>query len=258
MTAKRKCGSNSRPCSLGRCWLSRVQLAASALLMSAVGSVACGESNAESPPDAPPVSVDSRRVISDARTHGSVDLSWNLLSGDGGGCGLATTVRATSRGTMGTDYRDLYDCSLKSGSTAPLPVDGYLVWLDFVDSTGNLVAQSFSQMASVDREGVPVGFDVTMDGGFIQLAWIVTPNCAATGAAYVNVQATPVGGGTPLDDLFTCSSLAGVTNAVPVGAHDVTVSLRGSSGVLEELTPERVTIEWGNQLVDLGTKSFTP
>lgn len=203
---------------------------------------------------------------------GYFDVTWNLTDSDNAAttCGPALTARVTARGgATGTDFIDLFNCDAGGGLTALLPLDNYLVWVDFLDANNTIVAQSFSQAnqsIDLDGEAVPVGFNVVMDGGFFQLAWDITDggspsDCATEGSGGVEIASTLSGTTEAVTDIFNCTDGTGTTAAVPIGDYVVSIALLDTNdpaGALDIIDSTNESITFGNELVDLGTVVFDP
>jgi hypothetical protein len=199
------------------------------------------------------------------------DVEW-ILTSDLGDlyCTAAgvDTIKVTSRGAAAGDFVDLFDCIDGFNATALLPLDDYTVWIDALDAGNNLVAQSNSQLATLDLDGelVPLDFDFPVDGGFFALTWTLVDDatndpltCGDVAAGSVEVISTPVGGGgTGLSDIFDCVDLEGVTAKLPLDTYTVVVEVleEGTELSLGTSNPREETLDFGNELIDLGNFEF--
>ncbi len=202
------------------------------------------------------------------------DVHWTLTAGDSEvaiDCGDAGayTIKVTSVGEMVGTFVDLFDCTDGYNATAPLPLDDYTVWIDALDASDDLIAQSSSKLVTLDLDGelVTVNFEFPVDGGFFYLGWNVLDaadesmiSCNSAGAGTIEVVSTPVGSsGTSLSDIWDCTDYAGVTSKLPLDTYTVVVSLleQGTGQSLSVWNPITETLEWGNELIDLGDFWFT-
>ncbi len=201
------------------------------------------------------------------------DVSWTLTAGDNDAvidCGTAgvATIKVTSSGATAGDFIDLFDCTDGYNATALLPLDDYTVWIDALDANDGLIAQSNSQLETLDLDGelVTVDFEFPTDGGFFALTWNVLDayddseiTCDTAGAGGVEVVSTPVSNsGTFLSDIWDCTDFEGVTSKLPLDTYTVVVSLleQGTDYSLGDSNPTTETLEWGNELIDLGNFDF--
>ncbi len=205
---------------------------------------------------------------------GYFDITWSLSSANNEGCGDAVTARVTSQDSTGFEFVDLFDCVAGGGTSAPLPLDNYTVWVDLLDVNDALYAQSAAAATSIDIEGETVGvvFPITTDAGYMALSWTLEDDasgaaltCAEVGVSSVSVLATVVGGAaTFVDDVFpcdmnsnSCDGTSCVTGEIDLGSHTVVVSVLDSSDLsLGESQPRTVDFTFGNQLEDLGNFTF--
>ena len=213
-------------------------------------------------------------ISSDDEVSANFDFSWTLSSQSNEGCGSATTARVTSELAGGEKFIDLYDCVAGGGLSAPLPLGDYTVWVDLLDASGNLYAQSFAGLANLDLEAeiVGVNFPVTTDAGYMSLSWTLEDNndgsalsCLDAGVDDVSVLATVVGGaGTFTDDVFPCDMNSNscadgscLTGEIDLGMHTVVVAVLDSNGdSLGDSQPRTVNFTFGNQLEPLGNFNF--
>lgn len=200
------------------------------------------------------------------------DVTWNLTEGDSETAAACAdygieTIQVVSEPTSGSQYIDLYTCSTGFDATAPLPLGDYTVWVNALDAGDNMIAQSNSQAATLDlgNELVPLTFTFPVDGGFFALTWTLVDDatndpvtCTEVGAAGgVDVLATIVDTTTAFDDIFDCEDGEGVTAKVDVADYTVVVNvLNANEEALGTSNPRTVSIDYGNELEDLGNFEF--
>ncbi len=177
----------------------------------------------------------------DDNTDGSFQVSWELqsrLSATPGAitCGDAdvVTIRTTSQPAAGGEIVDLFDCGVGVDETAPLPQTDYTVWVNALDAADALVAESFSQDASIfDSNPVGVNFSFPVNVGYFGLTWTlvnvtnggVPTTCADVGGDGLEILSTPVnGGGTGFDEIFDCTD-GSATTTLDMPLDDYTVSI---------------------------------
>ncbi len=201
------------------------------------------------------------------------DVHWMLTAGasdaatDCASAGV-DTIKVTSRGASVGDFVDLFDCVDDFNATALLPLDDYTVWIDALDASNGVVAQSNSQlsMLDLDQELVRLDFDFPVDGGFFALTWTLVDDgtdaeitCAEAGSGGVEVISTPVGGGgTGLSDIWNCTDFEGITAKLPIDTYTVVVEVleTGTDLSLGTSVPRTESIDYGNHLIDLGNFEF--
>jgi hypothetical protein len=200
------------------------------------------------------------------------DVTWNLTEGASEAAAACadwgiTTIQVVSAPTVGSEYIDLYDCIDGYNATAPLPLGDYTVWVNALDSSDYMVAQSNSQAATLDLGGelVPLTFDFPVDGGYFALTWNLVDmsdnplTCTEVGSGGVGVLSTIVGTADAYDDLFNCEDGEGVTAKVDIADYTVVVDILDTAeppGSLGMSEPRTVSIEYGNELNDLGNFEF--
>lgn len=212
-------------------------------------------------------------IVDDGGAPGFLDVQWTLTEGPDNiplqGCveGITAEVIAEDVDT-GQQYIDLYDCSAGAGITSSLPAADYDVWVNVYNgenvSNADLIAQSgFSRVSIIDGETVPVDFEFPAGAAF-GLTWSITDDlgpgaeCADVGADGVSVLATLVGTDTATDDIFNCVDQSAVTPQMLLGDYVVSVSLLDGEQSLNQIsTAESVSLDYGNQVYDLGDFEFT-
>jgi len=208
----------------------------------------------------------------DSSSDGSFLVSWDLqtrLAASPGAISCAdagvTTIRTTSQPVAGGMIVDLFDCSVGVDETAPLPQTDYTVWVDALDSADALVAESFSQDASIfDTNPVGVDFSFPVDIGYFGLTWTLTRDgvqetCADEGGDGLEILSTPVnGGGTGFDEIFDCSDgSATTTSDLPLDDYTVSITLIDANDQpLNNPENKSTSLDYGNQLNDLGNFEF--
>jgi hypothetical protein len=188
---------------------------------------------------------------------GQFDVAWNLTPG----CGtLGVTAEVTAQRAGGQTYIDLFDCSAGIGLTDPVPAGNYTVWVNILDASNNLVAQSFAVDVGLnDNQVVPLTFNILRDEAYIAASWEIVESgtdaplsCAEVGADGVSILATLVGPNTATEDIFDCDNGADMTDPLPLGDYEVIVYLLDDEEVLGDSNPRSVALDWGNQVEDLG------
>ncbi len=200
------------------------------------------------------------------------DVTWDLTEGESEVAAACAdwgieTIQVVSAPTTGTEYIDLYNCTDGFNATDPLPLGDYTVWVNALDAGDNMVAQSNSQMSTLDLGGdlVPLTFSFPVDGGYFALTWDLVDTgdnvltCSEVGSGGVGVLSTIVGTADAYDDLFNCEDGEGVTAKVDVADYTVVVDILDTAeppGSLGSSEPRTVSIDYGNHLNDLGNFEF--
>jgi len=200
------------------------------------------------------------------------DVHWTLTEGTSDTTAACAdygidTIQVVSEPTSGSQYIDLYDCTDGYNSTAPLPLGDYTVWVNALDSSDAMVAQSNSEAATLDLGGelVTLNYDFPVDGGFFALTWNLVDSsdnaltCADVYSGGVGVLSTIVGTSDAYDDTFNCEAGQGVTDKVDIANYTVVVDILDEAtppGSLGSSEPRTVSIDYGNQLNDLGNFEF--
>ena len=201
------------------------------------------------------------------------EITWNLTAGDTDAaitCADASvaSIGVISQLTGGQDWIDLYDCIDGYNATAPLPLGDFTVWVEALDAGDNMIAQSNSQVATLDVGGelVPLTYTFPVDGGFMALTWALwdydtgdPETCTGVGSGGVGVLSTVVGSTDAFDDLFDCEDGEGITGKLPIDQYTVVVDILDTAdppGSLGQSQPRTVDIEYGNHLHDLGNFDF--
>ena len=159
---------------------------------------------------------------------------------------------------------DLFNCSDKSGTSAPLPPTMYLTWIELAnDNNTSRYAQSLSAFVDVTNSDKTFSAQILVDGGYFQLQWNLQG--ASTNAALSCAQAASSGVeaiGTLVSnpnvsnsDIFECEDHRGITAGYTTGQYTVSVAALNSAdqsiGTAPALTNR--TIEAPNKVTDLGT-----
>ncbi len=208
----------------------------------------------------------------DSSSDGSFLVSWDLQSRLAATPGAisctdagVTTIRTTSQPVGGGMIVDLFDCGVGVDETAPLPQTDYTVWVDALDSANALVAESFSQDASIfDTNPVGVNFSFPVNIGYFGLTWTLVNSgspvtCADVGGDGLSILSTGVnGGGSGIDEIFDCTDgTATTTSDLPLDDYTVSITLIDANDQPLN-TPENksTSLDYGNQLQDLGNFEF--
>jgi hypothetical protein len=203
---------------------------------------------------------------------GYFNVEWTLTEGADDtpiqGCAEGVTAEVVAENIdTGEQLIDRFDCVNGGGITAAIPAGDYDVWVNVYNGTdvssSDLIAQSGSQRtAIIDGETVPLTLSFPAGASF-ELSWTITddvgPNaqCGDVTADGVSVLSTLVGTDTAFDDVFNCTAMSAVTPQMLLGDYVVSVSLlNGEQSLNEVSTADAVTLQFGNQLVDLGIFDF--
>jgi hypothetical protein len=208
-----------------------------ALLAAAVSSAACGGTTADtsavitaswsfntyankaSAPTAPcPTGFDTATVYV---------RPWDAFVGDFTGPAVAS---------------DLFNCSDKVGTTAPL--DGvFQVWVQIENHSGSSVyARSEAEVIDTADGDQSITLPTLFtDAGYFDLSWDLLRagsstrlRCADAGistSGRISTSAQMTSGGTIYVDKFSCDDGYGITEELPVGTYDVTVTVSSMPGM---------------------------
>ena len=160
---------------------------------------------------------------------------------------------------------DLFNCSAKAGTSAPLPATTYLTWVEITNTNNTSVyAKSLSAYVDVTVSDKTFNTQILVDGGYFQLAWNLQG--ASTNAPLTCAQANAAGGvelvGTDVSnannsnsDMFDCEDQRGITAGYTEGAYTLSVAALNASdqsiGTAPALTNK--VIQDANRVTDLGT-----
>ena len=204
-----------------------------------------------------------------------ITASWNLrtVAGVSGTCptGFETAavytqpISPATGAPIGTPYVDLFDCSAKVGTIAPVPAAFYLTWVEIAnDANTQVYASSLSTPLDTTPGDQSFAANIYTDGGFFQFAWALvgaTSNSAltcaqASAAGGVELVGTDVASSTNAhSDQFDCENGTGVTDAYLQGTYTVSIKALNYNdqaiGSAPNLT-NRV-IQGPNRVTDLGT-----
>lgn len=211
-------------------------------------------------------------IVSSNPADGYFDVAWILTEGADNtaiqGCGDGVTAEVVAEDIVTSQqYIDLFDCVDGSGITSAIPAGDYDVWVNVYNGTdvssSNLIAQSGFQRTSI-LDGETVVLDLSFPaGGFFELSWTIEDElgpgaaCADVAADGVSVLSTLVGPNTAIDDVFDCSAMSAITPQMLLGEYVVSVSLLDGEQSLNQVsTADPVTLQFGNEVVDLGIFDF--
>ena len=251
------------------------------------GCIIVGDDSGDNPPPPPP--PDANDTQPDASLPppgpGAFLVTWTLLGGEPVddvqsevSCRPDTPdIRITADPDPNVpDDEDiyLYDCSLGGGPADELPAGTYDVWVDLLDADGNMIAQSDAKL------GVPLDFDeeveldfvFSIDRGTFGVAWEILENgapssCDAVGATDVSLLLTVADNQELSDDyLLDCADGKGESGPLPLFDYVASLALvdvgpdpqdPSDDIVFDQLEPiTNLTLEYGNDFVDLGTVTF--
>lgn len=162
---------------------------------------------------------------------------------------------------------DIYPCSALGATIEDYPAGTYDVWVEVTDAAGvTLLAQSTSLEAVVTTHDVAVLLDiptVLINDGYMTVTWNFVDSvggvltCADVFSASVDVLATVAGTTEATSDVWNCVDGVGTTSPLPIDDYTVVVEvLNEADEALEVSASKPVSIEFGNQFVDLGNYTF--
>jgi hypothetical protein len=220
---------------------------------------------------------------------GYFDVSWGLTDSTGAAatCGEAVTAKVTATGASSGTFVDLFDCSAGGGTTALLPLDDYIVTVELLDVNNGVVADTLSDFAGLnesfashgpataaddgafldlDGEVVLLDFDLAIDGGYFGLSWAiedggVASDCTSVGSGGVEIASTFSGTTDAVTDIFNCTDANNISDVLPIGQYEVSISLLDQSTpplALDVIDSTTENITYGNELVDLGIVVLDP
>lgn len=195
---------------------------------------------------------------------GFFDVGWTVDPGcpAGGAAQVVALNRATSE-----MFTNVFDCAAGAGVTAPLSLGDYDVWVEIrSNDLATLFAQSLAVTATVDLDGEVTVVDIPsflLDEGFFALTWNLTDaggapiTCAQAGSGGMRIGATLADTTQAEFNIFDCDAGEGVTNPLAVGLYTFVVDVMDlNDASIQSSDAEEETIEFGNQLVDLGNFEF--
>lgn len=161
---------------------------------------------------------------------------------------------------VGEPYIDLFDCSDGGHTSAYLPPDVYLVWLEVVsDNTSSLYAQSTSQIVDVIERDALFSAQILNDGGYFLLDWELRGEASnqplsCAGVDSVEILSTLSGETEAVGDKFDCADGSGLTAGLLNGAYTVSVAALGADDRALGIAPAQTSkaIKNRNQVTDLG------
>jgi hypothetical protein len=163
---------------------------------------------------------------------------------------------------------DLFDCVAFTGLSAPLDPTTYYSWIQIENHDGSTVyAQTVEAYVDLTVSDKTFSADIYDDGGYFQMAWVLTvggapSSCAANSdVAGVEAISTEVGNANnAVSDIFHCGDHNGVTAVLPAGTYTVHVDAIDnenppkSLGDAPDLTGKTIQVQ--NHVTDLGTISI--
>ncbi|MBL4635432.1 MAG: hypothetical protein JKY56_16345 [Kofleriaceae bacterium] len=195
--------------------------------------------------------------------EGSFDVSWELTPGCPAGASIE--INAAQVGAN-TPFVDIYSCSdVGAGFATRLPLGDYNVWVNVVDASGGLFAQSELIPASIDFDGDLIQIDLptfSVNDGFFGFTWTVNDGAGPTTcddvfADTVSIEATMVNSTSAIRvGLFTCADGQAVTDPLAVGEYEIFMDILQGQDLLGSSIKRTEIIEWGNQLKDIGNFDF--
>lgn len=205
-----------------------------------------------------------------------LNVTWDLVEGDDNAQASCSAEAITAEVVSeplddgdislgdGDEVYDLFDCGEHIGRTGALAPGRYDVWVNILDSGGDLLAQSsYQEVALGPGEELALAYEISLDRGSFGLTWTITDGsrtlgCSGVNAGKVWVTSTLVSdGGTTYDDPFACTDGQAVTPGLALGAYDVAVTLVDGLGVpMHEPFEIESSLDFGNAFVDLGDFQF--
>jgi hypothetical protein len=204
-----------------------------ALLAAAVSSTACGTSG------------DTSAVIT---AHWSFNTYANRSGPATGDCPAGFDTAAVyarpwdpflGQFVASAEQPDLFDCSAKVGTTNPL--DGvFQVWVA-IETHNASSTYATSESIVIDTADGNTSIDLPTlftDAGYFDLSWDLEKNgarvhCADAGigsSGRISTTAVAISNNAMIVDKFTCTDGFGITEELPVGSYDVTVTASSAPG----------------------------
>ena len=233
-------------------------------------------------------------ITSDSTELGHIAATWHVDSVDNAGhvtptsCpqGVDTasvhTVAASADGVALDDcisessncYIDVFDCSAFGGTTAALPAQNYLTWIEL---SGQDITQPYavSTAGFVNITNVDMSFDteILVNGGYFKVSWTLqgetsgqTLSCSQTQASQaaggsVETTATLVNSMVALSDKFDCEDHFDYSAPLPQGSYDIVMDALDSNDKGLGSQPTDVGMQTigsePNSIVDLGNVILT-
>ena len=215
----------------------------------------------------PAVLVDAGVLEEDAAVvvegAGVFEVSWEVTPA----CPAGAAVEIHAQNTISQMiFTDIYNCTDGIGAMSSLPLAAYDVWIDITSTDSTiLLAQSLLVGSSLDIDGDVVRVDLptfSVDEGFFGFTWTVNDaagptTCDAVFADTVSIEATMVNSNSAIRvGLFTCADGQAVTDPLAVGEYEVFMDILQGQDLLGSSLMRTETIEWGNQLKDIGNFDF--
>lgn len=167
--------------------------------------------------------------------------------------------------SVGSPIIDLFNCSDRAGTSAPLPPQQYLTWVEITNSNNTSVyAKSLSAYVDVTVSDKTFNAQILDDGGYFQFAWDLrgaTSNapltCAQAGLAGgapagIQLQAFISGSNQSSADIFDCEDLGGITAGYISASYDVLIDAIDPDPIGSAPTISS-RIESPNKVTNLGT-----
>lgn len=199
----------------------------------------------------------------------ALQVTWNLVEGAANAvteCPAATARIGAEPIDDGDDflgdgdeiYTD-FDCTSTTGTIDDIPPGIYLVWVEVLDETDEMVAQSGSQEIEIRAgESASLEYTLSLDHGSIGLQWRITDGaapltCAEAGAVGIWVVSTREDSGEKFYDSLDCIDGAGSTRGLPVGNYQVEISLLDERNLaIGQSVSLQASIDFGSDYEDLG------
>lgn len=159
---------------------------------------------------------------------------------------------------------DLFDCSAKGGTSAPLPPTLYLTWIELTNANNTQVyAQSLSAFVDVTTSDKTFNAQILTDGGYFQLQWglVDSGTNAPLSCAQANADGVESIGALVSDpnmsnsDIFPCEDGSGITAGYTAGTYTVSVHAVDTADAQlgDSVVLANKTIQSPNKVTDLGT-----
>lgn len=158
---------------------------------------------------------------------------------------------------------DLFNCTDKAGTSAPLNPGLYLTWIEIAnhDNT-DVFAQSLSAFVDVTVSDKTFNAQILADGGYFQLAWGLVDSqtnaaltCAEAGADGVESVGSLVSNPNAANsDIFNCEDESGITAGFAEGNYTVSVYAVNSANqqLGDAVVLDNKVIQGPNKVTDLG------
>lgn len=197
--------------------------------------------------------------------EGDFDVSWQLTPG----CPTAdASVEINAQNTVTKKvFTDIYNCTDGQGLMSRLPIADYDVWIDVRSADGvTLFAQSNLIATSIDFDGDLVQVDLptfSVAEAFFGFTWTLADGAGATTcqdvfADTVAIEATLVNSTSAVRvGLFDCDAGTAITDPLALGEYEIFLDILQDPDLLGSSLKRSETLEWGNQLNDIGNFEFT-